>query len=306
MIREIILNSFASMLSKKDRDGLNSAVRSIVANPKTFLDSRTFDKYQDWLYYNGGLGDTLSPLTLRVFSIVSDKLGVNVTHVYELWENDQLIFYPDVPGRLTPTMYDSLIKLEKRASKLVDAGKKIYLVYDMGFNKIGVTSLFFNKCRGQKPFNLADVKTDIPFFKARHEKKEYVTLNDLRKENGFDPVSSKSNYDEYSPYSNTKKLIKYLKPDITNKEYKRQYDASWNVEFDKIEKLRFRTFKEGLRKVSKVKFANPKLIFLAVQANTKLNYTYNIYALREDDILGRHYLEKLMSTVSFYYKDWEV
>lgn len=306
MIREIILNSFASMLSKKDRDGLNSAVRSIVANPKTFLDSRTFDKYQDFLYYNGGLGDTLSPLTLRVFSIVSDKLGVNVTHVYELWENDQLIFYPDVPGRLTPTMYDSLIKLEKRASKLVDAGKKIYLVYDMGFNKIGVTSLFFNKCRGQKPFNLADVKTDIPFFKARHEKKEYVTLNDLRKENGFDPVSSKSNYDEYSPYRNTKKLIKYLKPDITNKEYKRQYDASWNVEFDKIEKLQFRTFKEGLRKVSKVKFANPKLIFLAVQANTKLNYPYNIYALREDDILGRHYLEKLMSTVSFYYKDWEI
>lgn len=61
MIRETILNSFAIGLPKRDRDRLNSAVRSIVANPKTFLDSRTFDKYQDWLYYNGGLGDTLSP-----------------------------------------------------------------------------------------------------------------------------------------------------------------------------------------------------------------------------------------------------
>ena len=99
MIREVILNSFASMLSKKDRDGLNSAVRSIVANPKTFLDNKTFNEFQDWLYYNGGSDRALSPLTLRVFSIVADKLGINAVHVYELWENDQLIFYPDVPGR---------------------------------------------------------------------------------------------------------------------------------------------------------------------------------------------------------------
>jgi hypothetical protein len=301
MIIEVILNSFASTLSKKDRDRLNSAVRSIIANPKTFLDNKTFKEFQDWLYYNGGGDKALSPLTLRVFSIVADKLGINAVHIYELWENDQLIFYPDVPGRLTPTMYDSLIKLEKRASKLVDSGKKIYLVYDMGFNKIGITSLFFNKCRGQKPFNLADVKADIPFFKARHNEKERVTLNDLRKVYGYDPVPSKSNYDEYSPYRNTKKLIKYLKPGITSKEYKQQYDASWNVKFDKIVKLRFRAFKEGLRKISKVKFANPELIFLTIQATDK--YPFNIFI---DDDLGKHYLEKVMGIISLHYEDWEV
>lgn len=97
MIREVILNSFASMLSKKDRDGLNSAVRSIVANPKTFLDNKTFNEFQEWLGYRGGHDEALSPLTLRVFSIVADKLGINAVHVYELWESDQLIFYPDVP-----------------------------------------------------------------------------------------------------------------------------------------------------------------------------------------------------------------
>lgn len=301
MIREVILNSFASMLSKKDRDGLNSAVRSIVANPKTFLDNKTFNEYQDWLHYNGGSDRALSPLTLRVFSIVADKLGINAVHVYELWENDQLIFYPDVPSRLTPTMYDSLIKLEKRASKLVDAGKKIYLVYDMGFNKIGITGLFFNKCRGQKPFNLADVKADIPFFKARHNEKERVTLNDLRKVYGYDPIPSKSNYDEYSPYRNTKKLIKLLNPSITNKEYKRQYEASWSIVFNKTAKLHFRMFKEGLRKVSKVKFANPELIFLTIQATDK--YPFNIFI---DDDLGKRYLEKAMGVVSLHYENWEV
>ena len=301
MIREIILNSFASMLSKKDRDGLNSAVRSIVANPKTFLDSRTFDKYQDWLYYNGGLGDTLSPLTLRVFSIVSDKLGVNVTHVYELWENDQLIFYPDVPGRLTPTMYDSLIKLEKRASKLVDAGKKIYLVYDMGFNKIGVTGLFFNKCRGQKPFNLADVKADIPFFKARHNEKERVTMNDLRRVYGYDPIPFKSKDDGYIAERNTKKLIKYLNPGITNKEYKRQYKVAEEVDLNKTMLRHFKLFKDGLKKVSKVEFANPELIFLTIQATDK--YPFNIFI---DDDLGKRYLEKAMAVVSLHYENWEV
>lgn len=259
MIREVILNSFASMLSKKDRDGLNSAVRSLIANPKTFLDNKAFNDYQDWLYYNGGSDRALSPVTLRVFSIVADKLGINAVHVYELWESDQLIFYPDVPGRLTPTMYDSLIKLEKRASKLVDAGKKIYLVYDMGFNKIGITSLFFNKCRGQKPFNLADVKSDIPFFKARHNEKERITLNDLRKVYGYDPIPSKSNYDEYSPYRNTKKLIKYLTPDITNKEYKRQYKVAEEVDLNKTMLQHFKEFKDGLKKVSKVEFATLSL-----------------------------------------------
>lgn len=301
MIREMILNSFAKCLSKRDREALNSATRSLIANPRTFLDSKTFNDYQDWLYYNGGSDRALSPLTLRAFSIVADKLGINAVHVYELWESDQLIFYPDVPSRLTPTMYDSLIKLEKRASKLVDAGKKIYLVYDMGFNKIGVTSLFFNKCRGQKPFNLADVKADIPFFKARHNEKERVTLNDLRRVYGYDPIPSKSNYDEYSPYRNTKKLIKLLNPSITSKEYKRQYEASWSIDFNKTVKRHFRMFKEGLRKVSKVKFANPELIFLTIQATDK--YPFNIFI---DDDLGKRYLEKVMGVVSLHYEDWEV
>lgn len=179
--------------------------------------------------------------------------------------------------------------------------KKDCLVYDMGFNKIGVTSLFFNKCRGQKPFNLADVKADIPFFQARHNEKERKSLNNIRKENGFDPVSSKSNYDEYSPYRNTKKLIRYLDPSITSKEYKRQYDASWNVKFDKIVKLRFRAFKEGLRKISKVEFANPELIFLTIQATDK--YPFNIFI---DDDLGKRYLEKVMGVVSLHYENWEV
>lgn len=93
MIREVILNSFASTLSKNDRDGLNSAARSLIANPKTFLDNKTFNEFQDWLGYRGGCDGALSPLTLRVFSIVADKLGVNAVHVYELWESDQLIFY---------------------------------------------------------------------------------------------------------------------------------------------------------------------------------------------------------------------
>lgn len=301
MIKEMILNSFAKCLSKRDREALNSATRSIIANPKTFLDNKTFNEFQDWLYYNGGSDRALSPVTLRVFSIVADKLGINAVHVYELWENDQLIFYPDVPGRLTPTMLDKLIALEYRASKLVDAGKKIYLVYNMGFNKIGITGLFFNKCRGQKPFNLADVKVDIPFFQARHNEKERKSLNDIRKENGFDPVSSKSNCDEYSPYRNTKKLIKMLNPSITNKEYKRQYEASWSIDFNKTAKRHFRMFKEGLRKVSKVKFANPELIFLTIQATDK--YPFNIFI---DDDLGKRYLEKVMAVVSLHYENWEV
>lgn len=301
MIKEIILNSFASMLSKKDREALNSATRSIIANPKTFLDNKTFNDYQDWLYYNGGSDRALSPVTLRVFSIVADKLGINAVHVYELWENDQLIFYPDVPSRLTPTMYDSLIKLEKRASKLVEAGKKIYLAYNTGENGIDVMGLFQNKCRGQKPFYLSDVRVDIPFFEARRHNEDSKRLNDIRKENGYDPIPSKSNYDEYSPYRNTKKLIKLLNPSITSKEYKRQYEASWSIDFNKTLKRHFRMFKEGLRKVSKVKFANPELIFLTIQATDK--YPFNIFI---DDDLGKRYLEKAMAVVSLHYEDWEV
>lgn len=215
--------------------------------------------------------------------------------------HDQLIFYPDVPGRLTPSMLDSLIKLEKRASKLVDAGKKIYLVYDMGFNKIGVTSLFFNKCRGQKPFNLADVKTDIPFFEARRHNRDSKLLNDIRIANGFKRIQSKSKDDGYSAERNTKKLIKYLNPGITNKEYKRQYKVAEEVDFNKTMLRHFKLFKDGLKKISKVEFANPELIFLTIQATDK--YPFNIFI---DDDLGKRYLEKVMAVVSLHYEDWEV
>ena len=301
MIKEIILNSFAKYLSKRDREALNSATRSIIANPRTFLDSKTFNDYQDWLYYNGGSDRALSPVTLRVFSLVAAKLGIATNEAYFLWVNDQLIFYPDVPGRLTPTMLDKLIALEYRASKLVDAGKKIYLAYNTGENGIGVMGLFRNKCHGQKPFYLSDVRVDIPFFESRRHNEDSKRLNDIRKENGFDPVPSKSNYDEYSPYRNTKKLIKLLNPSITSKEYKRQYEASWSIDFNKTTKRHFRMFKEGLRKVSKVKFANPELIFLTIQATDK--YPFNIFI---DDDLGKRYLEKAMAVVSLHYEDWEV
>lgn len=301
MIKEIILNSFAKCLSKRDREALNSATRSIIANPRTFLDHKAFNDYQDWLYYNGGSDRALSPVTLHVFNIVADKLGINAVHVYELWENDQLIFYPDVPGRLTPTMLDKLIALEYRASKLVDAGKKIYLAYNTGENSIGVMGLFQNKCRGQKPFYLSDVRVDIPFFESRRHNEDSKRLNDIRKENGYDPIPSKSNYDEYSPYRNTKKLIKLLNPSITSKEYKRQYEASWSIDFNKTVKRHFIMFKEGLRKVSKVKFANPELIFLTIQATDK--YPFNIFI---DDDLGKRYLEKAMAVVSLHYENWEV
>ena len=301
MIKEMILNSFAKCLSKRDREALNSATRSIIANPRTFLDHKTFNDYQDWLYYNGGSDRALSPVTLRVFSLVAEKLGIATTEAYFLWVNDKLIFYPDVPGRLGPTMLDKLIALEYRASKLVEAGKKIYLVYNMGENSIGVMGLFQNKCRGQKPFYLSDVRVDIPFFEARRHNEDSKRLNDIRKENGYDPIPSKSNYDEYSPYRNTKKLIKLLNPSITSKEYKRQYEASWSIDFNKTAKRHFRMFKEGLRKVSKVKFANPELIFLTIQATDK--YPFNIFI---DDDLGKRYLEKAMAVVSLHYENWEV
>lgn len=95
-------------------------------------------------------------------------------------------------------------------------------------------------------------------------------------------------------------------PSITSKEYKRQYEESWDVKFNKTAHQQFRVFKKGLRKISQVKFANPELIYLTVQARTKLNYPYNIYALCEDDTLGKYYLEKVMSIVSLHYENLEV
>lgn len=301
MIKEIILNSFAKCLSKRDCEALNSAVRSIIANPRIFLDNKTFNKFQDWLGYRGGRDEALSPLTLQVFKFVADKIGIPIIDVYELWVHDQLIFYPDVPGRLTPSMLDSLIALEYRASKLVDAGKKIYLVYNMGENSIGVMGLFQNKCRGQKPFYLSDVQVDIPFFKARRHNRDSKLLNDIRIANGFKRIQSKSKDDGYSAERNTKKLIKYLNPGITNKEYKRQYKVAEEVDFNKTILRHFKLFKDGLKKVSKVEFANPEFIFLTIQATDK--YPFNIFI---DDDLGKRYLEKAMAVVSLHYENWEV
>lgn len=301
MIKELILNSFAKCLSKRDREALNSATRSIIANPRTFLDHKTFNDYQDWLYYNGGSDRALSPVTLRVFSLVAEKLGISTTEAYFLWANDQLIFYPDVPGRLTPTMLDKLIALEYRASKLVDAGKKIYLAYNTGENGIGVMGLFKNKCRGQKPFYLSDVRVDIPFFEARRHNEDSKRLNDIRIANGFKRIQSKSKDDGYSAERNTKKLIKYLNPGITNKEYKRQYKVAEEVDFNKTMLRHFKLFEDGLKKVSKVEFANPELIFLTIQATDK--YPFNIFI---DDDLGKRYLEKAMAVVSLHYENWEV
>jgi hypothetical protein len=301
MIKELILNSFAKCLSKRDREALNSATRSLIANPRTFLDSKTFNDYQDWLYYNGGSDRALSPITLRVFSLVAAKLGIATTEAYFLWVNDQLIFYPDVPGRLTPTMLDSLISLEYRASKLVDAGKKIYLAYNIECNQIGVMGLFQNKCRGQKPFYLSDVQVDIPFFEARRHNEDIKRLNDIRIAYGYDPIPSKSKDDEYSAERNTKKLVKLLNPSITNKEYKRQFKIAEEVDWNKTMYQHFKLFKDGLKKVSKVEFANPELIFLTIQATGK--YPFNIYS---DNNLGKVYLKKVMDIVALNYEDWEV
>lgn len=301
MIKELILNSFAKCLSKRDREALNSATRSIIANPRTFLDHKTFNDYQDWLYYNGGSDRALSPVTLRVFSLVAEKLGIAINEAYFLWVNDQLIFYPDVPGRLGPTMLDKLIALEYRASKLVEAGKKIYLAYNTGENSIGVMGLFQNKCRGQKPFYLSDVRVDIPFFEARRHNEDSKRLNDIRIANGFKRIQSKSKDDGYIAERNTKKLIKYLNPGITNKEYKRQYKVAEEVDLNKTMLRHFKLFKDGLKKVSKVEFANPELIFLTIQAIDK--YPFNIFI---DDDLSKRYLEKAMGVVSLHYENWEV
>ena len=305
MLQKFILNNMAKTLSKHDLESLNGIIQSMIGNPRMFLDADEYGEYCFWKKYRTEV-EPLSPLTVRVFYWVADQLDGNTLQIFQLWKDDQLIFYPDLPARLSKSGLESLEKLEQRASRLVENGEPIYLVYDCGFSKLGMTSIRATKTRGKIPFNLADRDLPIQFFNARHKKKECKSLNDIRKENGFDPVPSKSNYDEYSPYRNTKKLIKLLNPSITSKEYKQQYEESWDVKFNKTARRQFKVFKKGLRKVSQVKFANPELIYLTVQARTKLNYPYNIYALCEDDTLGKHYLEKVMSIVSLHYENWEV
>lgn len=305
MLQKFILNDMARTLSKHDLKSLNGIIQSMIGNPRMFLDADEYGEYCFWQKYRIDV-DPLSPLTVRVFYWIADQLGGNTLQIFQLWKDDQLIFYPDLPARLSKPGLESLEKLEQRASRLVENGEPIYLVYDCGFSKLGMTSIRATKTRGKIPFNLADRNFDIQFFNARHKEKECKSLNDIRKENGFDPVPSKSNYDEYSPYRNTKKLIKLLNPSITSKEYKQQYEESWDVKFNKTAHQQFRVFKKGLRKISQVKFANPELIYLTVQARTKLNYPYSIYALCEDDTLGKYYLEKVMSIVSLHYENWEV
>jgi len=305
MLQKFILNNMAKTLSKHDLESLNGIIQSMIGNPRMFLDADEYGEYCFWKKYRTDV-EPLSPLTVRVFYWVADQLDGNTLQIFQLWKDDQLIFYPDLPARLSKSGLESLEKLEQRASRLVENGDPIYLVYDCGFAKLGLTSIRATKTRGKIPFNLADRNFDIQFFNARHKEKECKSLNNIRKENGFDPVPSKSNYDEYSPYRNTKKLIKLLNPSITSKEYKRQYEESWDIKFNKTAHQQFRVFKKGLRKISQVKFANPELIYLTVQARTKLNYPYNIYALCEDDTLGKYYLEKVMAVVSLHYENWEV
>lgn len=300
MLQKFILNDMAKELTKHERDTLNEIIHTMVGNAHKFLGVDEYKEYVFWQNYRTDV-DALSPLTVRVFYWIAEQLGGNTLQVFQLWKDDQLIFYPDLPGRLSEWSLGALANLEKKASRKVEEGEPIYLVYDCGFAKLGLTSIRATKTRGKIPFNLADRDLPIQFFKARHNEKERVTLNDLREVYGYDPIPSKSNYDEYSPYRNTKKLIKLLNPSITNKEYKRQYEASWSIVFNKTAKRHFRMFKEGLRKVSKVKFANPKLIFLTIQATDK--YPFNIFI---DDDLGKRYLEKAMAAVSLHYEDWEV
>lgn len=300
MLQKFILNDMAKELTKHERDTLNNIINTMVSDAYKFLGPDEYKDYKLWFGCRTN-GDLLSPLTVRVFYWIAEQLGGNTLQVFQLWKDDQLIFYPDLPGRLSEWSLGALENLEKKASRKVEKGEPIYLVYDCGFAKLGLTSIRATKTRGKIPFNLSDRDLPIQFFKARHEKKECKSLNDIRKENGFDPIPSKSNYDEYSPYRNTKKLIKLLNPSITSKEYKHQYEASWSIDFNKTVKRHFRMFKEGLRKVSKVKFANPELIFLTIQATDK--YPFNIFI---DDDLGKRYLEKVMSIVSLHYENWEV
>lgn len=300
MLQKFILNNMAKELTKHERDTLNNIINTMVSDAYKFLGPDEYKDHKLWFGCRTN-GDLLSPLTVRVFYWIAEQLGGNTLQVFQLWKDDQLIFYPDLPGRLSEWSLGALKNLEKKASRKVEKGEPIYLVYDCGFAKLGLTSIPATKTRGKIPFNLADRDLPIQFFNARHKEKERKSLNDIRKENGYDPIPSKSNYDEYSPYRNTKKLIKLLNPSITSKEYKRQYEASWSIDFNKTVKRHFRMFKEGLRKVSKVKFANPELIFLTIQATDK--YPFNIFI---DDDLGKHYLEKAMGVVSLHYENWEV
>ncbi len=300
MLQKFILNNMSKELTKHERDTLNEIIHTMVGNAHKFLGVDEYKEYVFWQKYRTDV-DALSPLTVRVFYWIAEQLGGNTLQVFQLWKDDQLIFYPDLPGRLSEWSLGALENLEKKASRKVEEGEPIYLVYDCGFAKLGLTSIPATKTRGKIPFNLADRDLHIQFFQARRNEKERKSLKDIRKENGFDPVPSKSNYDEYSPYRNTKKLIKLLNPSITSKEYKRQYEASWSIDFNKTAKRHFRMFKEGLRKISKVKFANLELIFLTIQATDK--YPFNIFI---DDDLGKRYLEKVMAVVSLHYENWEV
>lgn len=116
--------------------------------------------------------------------------------------------------------------------------------------------------------------------------------------NSFASTLSKNDRDGLN--SAARSLIANPKTFLDNKTFN-EFQASWSIDFNKTTKRHFRMFKEGLRKVSKVKFANPELIFLTIQATDK--YPFNIFI---DDDLGKHYLEKAMGVVSLHYEKWEV
>lgn len=285
MLQKFILNNMTKGLTKHERDTLNEIIHTMVGNAHKFLGVDEYKEYVFWQKYRTDV-DALSPLTVRVFYWIAEQLGGNTLQVFQLWKDGQLIFYPDLPERLSEWSLGALENLEKKASRKVEKGEPIYLVYDCGFAKLGLTSIPATKTRGKMPFNLADRDLPIQFFKARRNKKELFQRNDN---------------DGYSAERNTKKLIKYLNPTITNKEYKRQFKVAEEVDLNKTMLRHFKLFKDGLKKVSKVEFANPELIFLTIQATDK--YPFNIFI---DDDLGKRYLEKAMAVVSLHYENWEV
>lgn len=284
MLQKFILNDMAKELSKHELNTLNNIIRCMVGSPYAFLDPDERRDYDFWFRYRRDV-DALSPLTVRVFYWIADQLGGNTIQIFQLWKDDQLIFYPDVPGRLSKISLESLEKLEQRASRKVEEGEPVYLVYDSGFSKLGLTSIRATKTRGKMPFNLADRDLPIQFFEARRREKEKV---------------QSSQTDEFSKYRNTKKFVKLLNPDISSKEYKRQFEVAENVSWNNKMGEQFAIFKAGLKKVSNVKFANPEFLFLTIQANT-------VYSFRQlNQGLGKYFLAKAMGVIALNHEDWEV
>ena len=139
MLQKFILNDMAKELTKHERDTLNNIINTMVSDAYKFLGPDEYKDYKLWFGCRTN-GDLLSPLTVRVFYWIAEQLGGNTLQIFQLWKDDQLIFYPDLPGRLSEWSLGALDNLEKKASRKVEKGEPIYLVYDCGFAKLGLTS----------------------------------------------------------------------------------------------------------------------------------------------------------------------